>query len=85
MIKNLIFDFGKVLVNHDLHTVLERYFKEEKEAMERYMAILASPEFTEACDRGIIPLDELIRGGRNAIILSALRLSVFFVTIIWQR
>lgn len=75
MIKNLIFDFGKVLVNHDLHAVLEHYFKEEKEAMERCMAILASPEFTEACDRGIIPLDELIREAQhnNPLCSEALR------------
>ncbi|WP_294609644.1 HAD family phosphatase [uncultured Bacteroides sp.] len=64
MIKNLIFDFGKVLVNHDLHAVLERYFKGDKETEERFCAILASPAFTEACDRGLIPFEELIRETR---------------------
>ena len=29
MIKNLIFDFGKVLVNHDLQPLLERHFGDE--------------------------------------------------------
>jgi len=29
MIKNLIFDFGKVLVNHDLQPLLERHFGDD--------------------------------------------------------
>lgn len=61
MIKNLIFDFGKVLVNHDLQAVLEHYFKEDKESKEYCLSILSSPEFTEACDRGLISFDELIK------------------------
>lgn len=65
MIKNLVFDFGKVLVNHDLQAVLERYFKEDKESEERCLSILSSPEFTEACDRGLLSLDELIREAQS--------------------
>lgn len=61
MIKNLIFDFGKVLVNHDLHAVLERYFKGDKETEKQFCAILAEPGFVEACDLGFVPFDELIR------------------------
>ena len=30
MIKNLIFDFGKVLVNHDLQPLLERHFGDDE-------------------------------------------------------
>ncbi len=61
MIKNLVFDFGKVLVNHDLHAVLERYFKGDKETEECFCTILASPAFTQACDLGLVPFGELIR------------------------
>lgn len=60
MIRNLIFDFGNVLVNVNPHAVLKQYFKEDKEAEECCLAFLASPEFTEACDRGLVPFDELI-------------------------
>lgn len=65
MIKNLIFDFGKVLVNHDLQAVLERYFKEDKESEKRCYSILSSPDFTEACDRGLLSFDELIREAQS--------------------
>lgn len=61
MIKNLVFDFGKVLVNHDLHAVLERYFKGDKETEECFCTILASPAFTQACNLGLVPFGELIR------------------------
>lgn len=61
MIKNLVFDFGKVLVNHDLHAVLERYFKGDKETEECFCTIWASPAFTQACDLGLVPFGELIR------------------------
>lgn len=61
MIKNLVFDFGKVLVNHDLHAVLERYFKGDKETEECFCTILASPAFTQVCDLGLVPFGELIR------------------------
>ena len=61
MIKNLVFDFGKVLVNHDLHAVLERYFKGDKETEKCFCTILASPAFTQACDLGLVPFGELIR------------------------
>lgn len=60
MIKNLIFDFGNVLVHVDSHAVLKRYFKEDKESEERFRTILTAPAFTEACDRGIVSFDELI-------------------------
>lgn len=61
MIKNLIFDFGNVLVNVDSHSVLKRYFKDDGEAEKRFRAILGSPEFVEACDRGLLSFDELIQ------------------------
>ena len=55
MIKNLIFDFGKVLVNHDLQPLLERHFGDDEVSLNGFHKILSDPEFINMCDRGIIP------------------------------
>ena len=60
MIKNIIFDFGNVLVNHDLRPILERYFGNDSKAMEIFSAILSDREFVDTCDRGIIPFDRMV-------------------------
>ena len=60
MIKNLIFDFGKVLVNHDLQPMLERYFGNDTERMRRFHDILSDRDFIDQCDRGIIPFEEML-------------------------
>ena len=62
MIKNLIFDFGKVLVNHDLQPMLERYFGDDEVSLIGFHKILSDPEFINMCDRGIIPFDKMIDG-----------------------
>ena len=61
MIKNLIFDFGNVLVNQDLQAIFKENFEKDKEIKEQCLNIVSSPEFTEAWDRGLIPFDELIK------------------------
>lgn len=61
MIKNLIFDFGKVLVNHDLQPMLERHFGSDTDGMKRFHDILSDRDFIDQCDRGIIPFDEMLR------------------------
>ena len=45
MIKNLIFDFGKVLVNHDLQPLLERHFGDDEVSLIGFHKILSDPEF----------------------------------------
>lgn len=60
MIKNLVFDFGKVLVNHDLQPVLDRYFGDSTDDKSRFAEILSDRGFIDDCDRGIIPFDEMI-------------------------
>ena len=59
MIKNLIFDFGKVLVNHDLQPLLERHFGDDEVSL---IGFLSDPEFINMCDRGIIPFEKMIDG-----------------------
>ena len=53
MIKNLIFDFGKVLVNHDLQPLLERHFGDDEVSLIGFHKILSDPKFINMCDRGI--------------------------------
>lgn len=60
MIKNLVFDFGKVLVNHDLQPVLDRYFGDSTDDKSRFAEILSDRGFIDDCDRGFIPFDEMI-------------------------
>ena len=62
MIKNLIFDFGKVLVNHDLQPLLERHFGDDEVSLIGFHKILSDPEFINMCDRGIIPFEKMIDG-----------------------
>ena len=73
MIKNLIFDFGKVLVNHDLQPLLERHFGDDEVSLIGFHKILSDPKFINMCDRGIIPFDKMIDG---AIKRSALPASI---------
>ena len=61
MIKNLIFDFGKVLVDYDFRPVLDRYFKDNKVEEDRFCDLFTSAEFIDACDRELIPFEELIK------------------------
>lgn len=58
MIKNIIFDIGKVLVDYDWTRYLKSYgFEEEKEKTIAY-ALFASGIWNEL-DRGVIPIPEL--------------------------
>lgn len=60
MIKNFVFDFGNVLVNHDLRPLIERYFNGDEERVEQFYHILSNRDFTDACDRGIVSFDEML-------------------------
>ena len=50
MIKNLIFDFGKVLVNHDLQPLLERHFGDDEVSLIGFHKILSDPKFINMCE-----------------------------------
>lgn len=60
MIRNLIFDFGKVLVNHDLQPMLKRYFDNDTDRIKHFHGILSDRDFIDLCDRGIIPFEEML-------------------------
>lgn len=59
MIKNLIFDFGKVLVDYDFYHVINQFF-DDKEEVEKFAQLFASPEFLDICDKEDIPFSEII-------------------------
>ena len=60
MIKNFVFDFGKVLVNHDLQPMLRHYFNGDTAKMEQFYNLLSNRDFIDLCDRGIVPFEEMI-------------------------
>lgn len=59
MIKNLIFDFGKVLVDYDFEHVVQDFFAPGEDSSE-FLSILSDPEFVHRCDLELIPFDELV-------------------------
>lgn len=60
MIKNLIFDFGKVLVDYDFMSIINRFF-ENKEDEQEYCQLVLSEEFMNQCDKEEVPFEELIK------------------------
>lgn len=60
MIKNLIFDFGKVLVDYDFDHVVADFFA-PGEAPSEFLSILSDPAFVHRCDLEMIPFDDLVR------------------------
>jgi len=59
MIKNIIFDFGRVLVDYDYQPLMESILEDPAERMEFYK-VFCSMEFRTICDRGDVPFHELI-------------------------
>ena len=60
MIKNLIFDFGKVLICYDYPSFLKTIFDDDGERLE-FEKIFCSNEFTQRCDLGVEPFVDIIR------------------------
>ena len=60
MIKNLIFDFGKVLICYDYPSFLKTIFSNDEERFE-FEKIFCSLEFTQRCDLGVEPFIDIIR------------------------
>ncbi len=60
MIRNLIFDFGNVLVAYDFMAFLDRHFGDDKEREKRFAEKYISPGFLDICDREAIPFAEMI-------------------------
>ncbi len=66
MIKNLIFDFGNVLVSYDFMAFLDRFFGDDKEREEVFAERYISPEFLDICDREAKPFGEMIAEQKKA-------------------
>ena len=60
MIKNLIFDFGKVLVCYDFLAFIKTIIDDEEECR-RFEAVVCSEEFVSRSDLGAEPLIDLIK------------------------
>ena len=60
MIKNLIFDFGKVLVCYDFPSFLKTIIDDEDECR-KFEAVVCSEEFVSRCDLGEESFIDLIR------------------------
>jgi len=60
MIKNLVFDFGKVLVDYNFQKTIDTFFDDPLEA-EKFGSIFTSNEFLDRCDKEDIPFDDIIK------------------------
>ena len=60
MIKNLIFDFGKVLVCYDFTAFLRTFIDDDAERY-AFEQIVAHPKFVERCDLGVDSFEDIIR------------------------
>ena len=64
MIKNLIFDFGKVLVDYDfLHTIRHLFASEED--LREFSALFTNAEFIDRCDLEETPFLDIIREAQD--------------------
>lgn len=60
MIRNLVFDFGKVLVDYDFNTVLDGYKFGSEADKEEFMRFILDPAFVDETDIGILPFQEIL-------------------------
>lgn len=64
MIKNLIFDFGKVLVDYDFSHVINQFFTDTKKEEEFYN-LFASLKFLDICDKEDKPFSQIMQDMRE--------------------
>ena len=60
MIKNLIYDFGRVLVTYDFEHISSFGFASEED-LQAFVKIVSDPAFVRRCDLELIPFEDLIR------------------------
>jgi len=60
MIKNLIFDFGKVLVDYDFQHIIHTFFTNEADEAE-FTKLFTEDDFIDRCDKEDVPFIETIR------------------------
>lgn len=64
MIKNLVFDFGKVLVDYSFDRIVDTFFTDEAE-LKAFKQVILAPEFIDQCDKEDIPFAEIIRQAQH--------------------
>lgn len=77
MIKNLIFDFGKVLVDYNFSHIIDPLFDNEADKKEFY-AFFASLDFVNELDREVTPFLEIIQKKQKEYPKYTYQLQVFF-------
>ncbi len=77
MIRNLVFDFGKVLVDYDFERVIRDFFH-QGDHLEEYCRIVLSDAFMNRCDLGVEPLEEILRQEQEAHPHLAAQLQLFY-------
>ena len=60
MIRNIVFDFGNVLVNYDFDLFLKSIFGDRKEEMAAFKAVACTPENMDRYDKGDQPFPEVV-------------------------
>ena len=60
MIKNLIFDFGKVLVDYDFQHIIHTFFTNAEDEAE-FVKLFTDDDFIDRCDKEDVPFIETIR------------------------
>lgn len=65
MIKNLVFDFGKVLVDYSFDMIVDTFFDDPKE-LKTFKSVILSPEFIDKCDKEDIPFKDIVREAQTA-------------------
>lgn len=77
MIKNLIFDFGKVLVDYNFSHIIDPLFDNEADKKEFY-TFFASLDFVNELDREVTPFLEIIQKKQKEYPKYTYQLQVFF-------
>ena len=77
MIKNLVFDFGKVLVDYDFEHVIRDFFH-QGDHLQEYCRIVLSDDFMNRCDLGVEPLEDILRQEQQAHPHLAPQLQLFY-------
>lgn len=77
MIKNLIFDFGKVLVDYDFESVLRSFFDDPRELL-AFSQVVCAPEFLDRCDKEDIPFEDIIRETQESYPQWAAQIQTFY-------
>ncbi|MBS7384937.1 MAG: hypothetical protein KIG28_02195, partial [Bacteroidales bacterium] len=60
MIKNIVFDSGKVLVDYNFDLFLSTIFPNRPEEMKEFEALTCSKEYVDRCDKGDMSFKEII-------------------------